>query len=63
MAAQVLVEILIYQTMFRQSELFVEVLIVLQKNVSNKSDRKRKRARATGASDNRKNGTDTSKMF
>ena len=37
-----MVEIVRDQTLFRQSELFVEVLITLQKNVSKGSERKRK---------------------
>ena len=38
-----LVEMVIEKTLFRQSAHFVEVLINLQKNVSNRSDRKRKK--------------------
>ena len=40
--AQVLVEIVREKTLFRKSAHFVEVQITLQRNVSKKSDRKRK---------------------
>ena len=36
-----MVEIVKWQTLFRQSTLFVEVLITLQKNISKRSERKR----------------------
>ena len=42
-SSQDVVEIVIDQKRFIQSELFVEVLIILQKNVSKGSDRKSKK--------------------